>query len=48
MSREPMVMPSLLSYRMGPSLARPGIHLLGGPAQNDPLAWDEQKTKESE
>src|SRR5580692_7511278 len=36
MSREPTAMPSLLSYRMGPSLVRPGMYLLGAPAQNDP------------
>jgi hypothetical protein len=31
MSREPTVMPSFLSYRMGPSLARP--YLLGASAK---------------
>jgi len=45
MSREPTVMPSLLSYRMGPSLARPGMYLLGGPAQNDPPGMGRTKNQ---
>jgi hypothetical protein len=48
MSREPTAMLGLLSYKMGSSLARPGMYLLGAPAQNDPLAWEHRKTKESE
>ena len=37
-------MPGLLSYRMGPSLAR-REYLLGGQRKMIPLAWDEQKNQ---